>query len=344
MTSLQQPADDDRADDDHGDGSRVPARSSTKNGVNARPEVRSFHCRVRGGTGRTLDHRARSVTSDASARPACRPRHPASQRYCASRSCASRARSTPARFSTTRRRSAGAAPGSRRARHRRVAQFEVRERRRVEAHDDVLRDLVAARVPDRQQHGEVRSTNSPSRATVAGCWNPSAVYRTIAFGRSSLSTTDAHAARFASRVGIAARAEPRLAALGGVVGGQRRVDRLRVGDAARGERGEQLPGQVGVDLEALEGRLAVAQLLHASPVRGASRPRSRRTSRTGTGVAAGLGAPARAPTGRRRPGDRRRRASRARRTRSPRAASWASVVRIVVDSVSAAMLPSTSST
>ncbi len=93
-------------------------------------------------------------------------------------------------------------------------------------------------------------TNSPSWATVAGCWNPSAVERTIVFGWSSLSMSEDHAACLASACGMDAFAcaanSPPFAVLSAA-----RASSIcaTCRDAARGERDQQLPRQVGVDLE-----------------------------------------------------------------------------------------------
>ena len=204
------------------------------------------------------DHRRPILTTDASA-ARCRAEASGRHGYCASRSWTASARSTPARFSSTRRRRAAGASRLA-ASHARVASRSslVRERRGVEADDRGT-----------ARSGSVREFQIGSSMSKYGCDE-------LAEQRDARGVLEPERRRphdrvrqvvavderrprgllRASRVGMRGlRLRGELAALRGVVGRERRRrSRPAVTTPPAASEIEQLPDEVGVDLEAVEGR------------------------------------------------------------------------------------------
>src|SRR6478736_5817082 len=144
-------------------------------------------------------------------------------------------------------------------RARRVAQLGVRQGRGVQTDDEVLRDLVRARLPDGQQHVEVRLDEGAELLDARGVrearrgGTDDRVGKVVAVDERRPGGT---LGRLVGECRLGLRGE--LAALGRVVGGEGLVDLSLGDDAARRERDEQLPRQVGVDVEPGERDLAAA--------------------------------------------------------------------------------------
>ena len=117
-------------------------------------------------------------------------------------SCTASARSTPARFSARAGAAQPARQGSRRATRasRRATRRSARARDTARRSDTSRSGSCATPTPAAASRS-TSSTNSRSRSTVAGCRSRAPSERTIVFGRSPRSTSDAQAARFASAWG-----------------------------------------------------------------------------------------------------------------------------------------------
>ena len=165
-------------------------------------------------------------------------------------------------------------PGSRRA-TRCVASTSCRSAsgRRVEARDERVGDVVAARLPDAGERARssarrpAAARRGRSRAGSPGPWR--ARWRSAA---RTLSTSDANAASLPSAVGIVARARAAAWAPLAVLSASSAASiSASPGGAHEHEALEQLPAQVGVDLEAVERDRAVAQAPERRGVRSGSR-------------------------------------------------------------------------
>ena len=116
------------------------------------------------------------------------------------------------------------------------------------------------------------ATNAPSASTPAGCTNPAEAARTTVVRQVCRVDERGPGETLGCLVGQGRlRLRGELAALRGVVGGERGVDVGGRDEPARGERDEQRPRQVGIDLEALEDRVAGAERPHLLPLRRSGR-------------------------------------------------------------------------
>ena len=156
-------------------------------------------------------------------------------------------------------------------RARRVAQLEVGQRRGVQADDDVLRDLVASASP--RSAAACRSTASRTRRAgrrSAGCWNPSAVERTIVFGqvvrvddrgpRGELAPRRSGSTAFACAANSPPFAVLSAARASSICASRRRRRPRRARSSSCQDRSVSTSRPSSVDL-------AVAQRLHDRPVR-----------------------------------------------------------------------------
>ena len=206
----------------------------------------------------------------------------------------------------------------------RVGERAGRERRRVEAVDELLGDRVAALAPrSASSIAKYRSTNASSSAGSFARRKPSAVSRTTVFVAVSTSMSDDQARSLPSSVWIAARACAADCWPVAVLSPARRssISASPARPAATSAI-EQLPAEVGVDLEALEFERAVVEVGELVDVRARLRDGGEVHHELELRVAAGLGLLRRGARSRRRRHDATRPAARVPCRRSPRARRW----------------------